>query len=180
MHAHANTHGLHHSAKVIAKCLKWYGPLFSPKNVPRFYDLSSLTENPKVFSMVITALADRYKAAGRRGPTHVAGYDARLNLVFFSCLRVVCACVNIFMWIYIVCVLIYVCVCLYICVCVCVCVYVYTYIHTYIHTCIHTHTFMHTYIHACTKTYIYTPQRICYWCTSSCGLRNPVCFAPKG
>jgi hypothetical protein len=32
--------------------LRWYGPSFSPKDVPRFYDVSGLTENPVVFRQV--------------------------------------------------------------------------------------------------------------------------------
>lgn len=53
----------------------WYSPAFSPKDVPRFYDVASITECPATFRSVINVLADRYSVPG--GPTHVAGYDAR-------------------------------------------------------------------------------------------------------
>jgi len=64
-------------AQEIAAAITWYSPNFSPKDVPRFYDISSLTENPPLFQKTIDALITRYKAMGASGPTHVLGFDAR-------------------------------------------------------------------------------------------------------
>jgi adenine phosphoribosyltransferase len=64
--------------KMIAEAIWWMSPKFSPKNVPAFYDLSSITEKPAVFKRVIDIFVSRYRAMGKeRGPTHVVGYDAR-------------------------------------------------------------------------------------------------------
>eukprot|EP00282_Hemiselmis_andersenii_P006532 CAMPEP_0114151430 /NCGR_PEP_ID=MMETSP0043_2-20121206/23247_1 /TAXON_ID=464988 /ORGANISM="Hemiselmis andersenii, Strain CCMP644" /LENGTH=254 /DNA_ID=CAMNT_0001246257 /DNA_START=39 /DNA_END=799 /DNA_ORIENTATION=+ len=59
----------------IAAAYKWYSPAFSPKNVPRFYDMASLTESPSTFKAVIDIYVERYSRRG--GPTIIAGYDAR-------------------------------------------------------------------------------------------------------
>lgn len=68
----------HPRVKAIAAALLWYSPRFSPKNVPRFYDVSSITERPAVFQDVIDLFVERYrKAAPGAGPTHVLGFDAR-------------------------------------------------------------------------------------------------------
>jgi len=64
-------------AQSIAKSIVWYSPRFSPKDVPRFYDISSLTENPKLFQATVDALVHRYKAMGDKAPTHILGFDAR-------------------------------------------------------------------------------------------------------
>jgi adenine phosphoribosyltransferase len=64
-------------AAEIASSLTWYSPRFSPKDVPRFYDISSITENPDLFQRVVDCLAARYRAMGPAGPTHVLGFDAR-------------------------------------------------------------------------------------------------------
>lgn len=61
----------------IAGSLTWYSPKFSPKDVPRFYDISSVTENPALFRDVVDAMAARYRAMGDKAPTHVLGFDAR-------------------------------------------------------------------------------------------------------
>jgi adenine phosphoribosyltransferase len=61
----------------IAKSLPWYGPKHSPHDVPSFYDVSGITENPEVFRMVVDFFVQRYKAQGAEGPTHIAGFDAR-------------------------------------------------------------------------------------------------------
>lgn len=65
----------------IAAALKWFSPRFSPKNVPKFYDVSSITEDPAVFKDVIDLFVERYRAAGSNGPTHILGYDARGFLI---------------------------------------------------------------------------------------------------
>src|SRR3989338_5419884 len=64
-------------AQEIASSLTWYSPQFSPKNVPRFYDISSLTESPQLFQKVINWMAQRYRSMGSDGPTHILGFDAR-------------------------------------------------------------------------------------------------------
>ena len=62
----------------IAKSLPWYGPKHSPHDVPSFYDVSGITENPEVFRMVVDFFVQRYRAQGpTQGPTHIAGFDAR-------------------------------------------------------------------------------------------------------
>lgn len=64
-------------AKSIASQLTWYSPQFSPKDVPRFYDISSVTENPELFRLVVKVMAERYRSMGSSAPTHVLGFDAR-------------------------------------------------------------------------------------------------------
>ena len=64
-------------AQDIAKAMTWYSPRFSPKDVPRFYDISSLTENPPLFKRIIDILCAHYKAMGDGAPTHIVGFDAR-------------------------------------------------------------------------------------------------------
>ena len=64
-------------AKDIAKAITWYSPNFSPKAVPRFYDIASLTENPPLFKRTIDVIVDRYRAMGDKQPTHILGFDAR-------------------------------------------------------------------------------------------------------
>ncbi|KAK3273411.1 hypothetical protein CYMTET_18344 [Cymbomonas tetramitiformis] len=63
--------------KQIAQHLPWYGPEYSPHDVPNFYDIAGITENPKVFRKVIDIFVNRYKALGDKGPTRIAGFDAR-------------------------------------------------------------------------------------------------------
>eukprot|EP00959_Pyramimonas_sp_CCMP1952_P460966 9480758-Pyramimonas_sp.AAC.2 len=63
--------------KYIANHLPWYGPKYSPHDVPSFYDISGITEDPQAFKKVIDLFVERYRAAGDKGPTHIAGFDAR-------------------------------------------------------------------------------------------------------
>eukprot|EP01059_Diplonema_ambulator_P013499 TRINITY_DN24001_c1_g2_i3.p1 TRINITY_DN24001_c1_g2~~TRINITY_DN24001_c1_g2_i3.p1 ORF type:complete len:246 (+),score=81.79 TRINITY_DN24001_c1_g2_i3:933-1670(+) len=64
--------------KEMAKTMWWYTEKFSPKDVPKFYDVSGITENPKAFRRMIELFVERYKAAPEgTGPTHIIGYDAR-------------------------------------------------------------------------------------------------------
>lgn len=65
------------NVRAIAKSLPWYGPRHSPHDVPSFYDVSGITENPAVFAMVVDFFVQRYRAQGKDGPTHIAGFDAR-------------------------------------------------------------------------------------------------------
>jgi adenine phosphoribosyltransferase len=65
-------------SKTIAASFKWYSPKFSPKDVPRFYDVSSVTEYPEVFKTVLKVLVTRYREKPENErPTHILGYDAR-------------------------------------------------------------------------------------------------------
>lgn len=65
-------------AQKIASGLKWYSPRFSPKNVPRFYDISTVTEHPELFALVVQILVDRYKRMdAAHAPTHILAFDAR-------------------------------------------------------------------------------------------------------
>eukprot|EP00239_Pterosperma_sp_CCMP1384_P002890 CAMPEP_0197849390 /NCGR_PEP_ID=MMETSP1438-20131217/11885_1 /TAXON_ID=1461541 /ORGANISM="Pterosperma sp., Strain CCMP1384" /LENGTH=241 /DNA_ID=CAMNT_0043462053 /DNA_START=65 /DNA_END=790 /DNA_ORIENTATION=+ len=65
------------SVKYIAKHLPWYGPKYSPHDVPSFYDISGITEDPQAFQKVIDLFVERYRSQGAAGPTHIAGFDAR-------------------------------------------------------------------------------------------------------
>jgi adenine phosphoribosyltransferase len=60
----------------IAKSLPWYGPKFSPHDVPNFYDVSGITENPEAFKTVIEVFVERYESQEVK-PTKIAGFDAR-------------------------------------------------------------------------------------------------------
>jgi len=60
----------------IAKSLPWYGPEFSPHDVPNFYDVSGITENPEAFKTVIDVFVERYESQEVK-PTKIAGFDAR-------------------------------------------------------------------------------------------------------
>ena len=62
--------------QTIAKSLPWYGPKFSPHDVPNFYDVSGITENPEAFKLVIDTFAERYERMKEK-PTKIAGFDAR-------------------------------------------------------------------------------------------------------
>ena len=48
--------------QTIAKSLPWYGPKFSPHDVPNFYDVSGITENPEAFKLVVDTFAERYES----------------------------------------------------------------------------------------------------------------------
>mmetsp|Transcript_23086 Transcript_23086/g.46748 ORF Transcript_23086/g.46748 Transcript_23086/m.46748 type:complete len:282 (-) Transcript_23086:1187-2032(-) len=61
-----------------AKKIRWYSPKFSPKNVPFFYDVSSFSEDPKLFQYVIDVFAAYYKSfPPSKRPTAIVGCDAR-------------------------------------------------------------------------------------------------------
>jgi hypothetical protein len=62
--------------RTIAKSLPWYGPKFSPHDVPNFYDVSGITENPEAFKLVVETFAERYERMKEK-PTKIAGFDAR-------------------------------------------------------------------------------------------------------
>ncbi|KPA86709.1 adenine phosphoribosyltransferase [Leptomonas pyrrhocoris] len=48
-----------------------------PKQIPRLYDVSSITMNPKLFHTLMHFLANRYLSMGKKGPTHVLGIETR-------------------------------------------------------------------------------------------------------
>ena len=62
--------------RTIATSLPWYGPKFSPHDVPNFYDVSGITENPEAFKLVVETFAERYERMKEK-PTKIAGFDAR-------------------------------------------------------------------------------------------------------
>lgn len=45
--------------------------------VPRLYDVSSITEQPKLFQKVIQFYVKRYRAMGANGPTHILAIENR-------------------------------------------------------------------------------------------------------
>lgn len=63
--------------QTIAKSLPWYGPKFSPHDVPNFYDVSGITENPEAFKLVVDTFVGRYEQSVKEKPTKIAGFDAR-------------------------------------------------------------------------------------------------------
>jgi adenine phosphoribosyltransferase len=64
--------------KALADAIWWFGPDFSPKPVPRFYDVASICENPAVFREVVNLFEQRYRAMPEHErPTAICGYDAR-------------------------------------------------------------------------------------------------------
>lgn len=63
--------------KYIARHMPYYSAEYAPHDVPAFYDVTGITEDPKAFQTVIDLLVARYRSAGDGGPTHIAGFDAR-------------------------------------------------------------------------------------------------------
>lgn len=64
--------------KLISAHLPWYSSQYSPHDVPSFYDVSGLTEQPSVFQLTIDVLTARYNGLPENtAPTAVAGFDAR-------------------------------------------------------------------------------------------------------
>ncbi|KAI5685409.1 Phosphoribosyl transferase domain containing protein [Leishmania braziliensis] len=55
---------------------RWYSPKLSPRNVPRFADVSSVTESPETMKALRDLLVERYRAMSP-APTHILGFDAR-------------------------------------------------------------------------------------------------------
>ena len=62
--------------KRIAAALPWYGPKYSPHDVPSFYDVSGIT-----VARGVQGGGESLRRPGGRaalsGPTHIAGFDAR-------------------------------------------------------------------------------------------------------
>ncbi|ESL08287.1 adenine phosphoribosyltransferase [Trypanosoma rangeli SC58] len=46
-------------------------------NITRLFDVSSITEKPLLFRKVIDFLAQRYRAMGKAGPTHIVSLESR-------------------------------------------------------------------------------------------------------
>lgn len=63
-------------ARALASCYRWYSPKFSPRDVPRFADVSSVTENPGAMKAIQQFLVQRYRSMAEP-PTHILGFDAR-------------------------------------------------------------------------------------------------------
>ncbi|ORC87678.1 putative Adenine phosphoribosyltransferase [Trypanosoma theileri] len=53
----------------------------SGRNVTRLFDVSSVTERPMLFRKVIEFLAQRYRAMGDAGPTHILAVESRGYLI---------------------------------------------------------------------------------------------------
>ena len=68
--------------KRIAKSLPWYGPKYSPHDVPSFYDVSGITEDPEVFQLVVDFFVERYRSQGADGPTPVSYTHLTLPTIY--------------------------------------------------------------------------------------------------
>ncbi|KPA86710.1 adenine phosphoribosyltransferase [Leptomonas pyrrhocoris] len=66
----------HPLVKLLKKNYRWYSPKFSPRDVPVFADVSSVTESPETMKAIRDYLVARYKAMTPQ-PTHILGFDAR-------------------------------------------------------------------------------------------------------
>ncbi|KAK7201143.1 adenine phosphoribosyltransferase [Novymonas esmeraldas] len=66
----------HPLSQLLKRDYRWYSPTFSPRDVPRFADVSSLTESPELMKALRDFLVARYRAMSP-APTHVLGFDAR-------------------------------------------------------------------------------------------------------
>ncbi|GET89368.1 adenine phosphoribosyltransferase [Leishmania tarentolae] len=66
----------HSLSQLLKKNYRWYSPIFSPRNVPRFADVSSITESPETLKAIRDFLVERYRTMSP-APTHILGFDAR-------------------------------------------------------------------------------------------------------
>ncbi|KAG5502065.1 hypothetical protein GH5_05009 [Leishmania sp. Ghana 2012 LV757] len=66
----------HQLSQLLKKNYRWYSPVFSPRDVPRFADVSSITESPETMKAIRDFLVERYRAM-TPAPTHILGFDAR-------------------------------------------------------------------------------------------------------
>lgn len=66
----------HALSQLLKKSYRWYSPVFSPRNVPRFADVSSITELPETLKAIRDFLVERYQVMSP-APTHILGFDAR-------------------------------------------------------------------------------------------------------
>lgn len=73
-------------AKLLTTVYRWYSPRFSPRDVPRFADVSSVTESPETMKAIRDFFVKRYRSM-ELPPTHIIGFDAR-GFLFGSLLAV--------------------------------------------------------------------------------------------
>lgn len=73
-------------AKLLTTVYRWYSPRFSPRDVPRFADVSSVTESPETMKAIRDFFVKRYRSMDLH-PTHIIGFDAR-GFLFGSLLAV--------------------------------------------------------------------------------------------
>lgn len=66
----------HPLARQLTQDYRWYSPKFSPRDVPRFADVGSVTESPACMKGIRDFLVARYRAM-QPPPTHILGFDAR-------------------------------------------------------------------------------------------------------
>jgi adenine phosphoribosyltransferase len=66
----------HPLAQLLKKHYRWYSPKFSPRDVPVFADVSSVTESAETMKAIRDYLVARYRAMSPQ-PTHILGFDAR-------------------------------------------------------------------------------------------------------
>lgn len=70
----------HPLAQKLTESYRWYSPSFSPRDVPRFADIGSITENAECMMGIRDLLVARYRAMPQP-PTHILGFDARGFLI---------------------------------------------------------------------------------------------------
>lgn len=63
-------------AKLLTSVYRWYSPRFSPRDVPRFADVSSVTESPETMKCIRDFFVKRYRSM-EEPITHIIGFDAR-------------------------------------------------------------------------------------------------------
>lgn len=63
-------------AKLLTSVYRWYSPRFSPRDVPRFADVSSVTESPETMKAIRDFFVKRYRSL-EKPITHIIGFDAR-------------------------------------------------------------------------------------------------------
>lgn len=63
-------------SKLVRDSYRWYSPKFSPRNVPQFAEIGSITETPAALQAIRNFFVDRYRSMSP-APTHIAGFDAR-------------------------------------------------------------------------------------------------------
>ncbi|KAG5476311.1 hypothetical protein LSCM1_04018 [Leishmania martiniquensis] len=68
----------HPLSKALVDAAQYTTSVSAPQTkIPRLYDVSTITEKPALFKRVLHFLADRYRAMGAQGPTHVLGIETR-------------------------------------------------------------------------------------------------------
>ncbi|KAK7201142.1 Phosphoribosyl transferase domain containing protein [Novymonas esmeraldas] len=68
----------HPLSKALVEAAQFTTSVSAPQTkIPRLYDVTSITESPALFKGVLHFLADRYRAMGAQGPTHVLAIETR-------------------------------------------------------------------------------------------------------